>query len=66
MESVAVERGLSWSDKDGFLGLGDSERFWGGFGDDVFEMELQEMMSRFLVGFWLIDEVKKMRLFGSD
>lgn len=65
---MVAERGLSWSDKEGFLGLGDSEIFCGGFvEDDVSEVEeLQEMASLFLVGLCLIGEVKKMGLFVSD
>lgn len=65
VERVVVESGSSWSDKDGFLGLGESERFWGGFGED-FAVELQEMVSLFLVGFCLIGVVKKIVLFESD
>lgn len=57
VERVVAERGLSWSDKDGFLGLSDSLRFRDDFGED--RDELQEMVSLFLVRFCLIGAVKK-------
>lgn len=40
MVRVVAERGLRWSDEEGFFGLGDSERFCDGFvEDDVFQVE---------------------------
>lgn len=64
VERVVAERGLSWSDKDGFLGLSDSLRFGDDFGEDP--DELQEMVSLFLVRFCLIGAVKKIGLLLSD
>lgn len=55
MVRVVAERGLRWSDEEGFFGLGDSERFCDGFvEDDVFEVEELQEMRRKWVSLYLI------------
>lgn len=55
MVRVVAQRGLRWSDKEGFFGLGDSERFCDGFVEDgVFEVEELQEMRRKWVSLYLI------------